>query len=141
MNFFIIFWVVAIAEILTFAVVGEAIGGWLTFLLVIIAAISGITIIRKQGTDALYAVRDSLHKGGFPAQEIFDGFCVVLAGLLLIFPGFLTDIAALLLLWPQTRHSFRNVMSTGDFRLRKSAPIRSDIEGEYETIDPGKQDR
>lgn len=140
MNFFIVFWVIAIAEIITFAIVGDVIGGGLTFLLVIIAAVSGVTIIRKQGTGALAAVQDSLQKGGFPADEIFNGFCQVVAGLLLIFPGFLTDIVALLLLWPQSRHRFQNMMSTGDHRLKKSAPMRSDIEGEYETIDPKSQD-
>ena len=42
-----------------------------------------------------------------PAEQLFDGFLVLIAGVVLITPGLLTDIAGLILLIPVTRYPIK----------------------------------
>jgi UPF0716 protein FxsA len=41
-------------------------------------------------------------------DDLFDGICLVIAGLLLMMPGFLSDIIALMLLVPRLRSVIRD---------------------------------
>jgi UPF0716 protein FxsA len=75
--------------------------------LVLLAGFAGMAIIRLQGLATLRRVRSELDRGAMPGAALFDGACLVFAGLLLIIPGFLTDIVALLLLMPPLRAALR----------------------------------
>ncbi|HSA80801.1 MAG TPA: FxsA family protein, partial [Geminicoccaceae bacterium] len=74
--------------------------------------------------------------------EVFEGLCLLVAGVLLLTPGFLTDAAGALLLVPQVRallygqvagyldrHVVRAAGSSGD----REPPI---LDAEFEEIDP-----
>ena len=100
-----------------------------------------------QGMQTLLSVKTTLNKGGLPAAEIFDGFCIVAAGALLITPGFLTDFIGFALLVPPLRDALRvalkkhakwSIHAKGfSEKQSRSEPYGDDIiEGEYETIDP-----
>lgn len=103
LPFLILLW--PLAEIATFIIMAEAIGGLNTFLLVIAGAIAGVSIMRRQGLANLMALRQSGTSGEMPMDTVLDGLAVTLAGLLLFIPGFLTDIVGLALLVPSIRQS------------------------------------
>ncbi|SIS47692.1 FxsA family protein [Insolitispirillum peregrinum] len=91
------------AEIYTFVVVGEQIGGLATLGLVLLSTVIGGAIIRLQGLSLLPQVQQAMARHQPPAAALLNGMAVLLAGLLLIIPGFLTDALAVLLLLPPLR--------------------------------------
>lgn len=102
---FLIFVVLPLVEIALFVKVGGLIGVMPTILLVILAAVSGMAIIRRQGMQAFTRLDADLAAGGDPFGPVADRALVVVAGILLILPGFLSDAVALLLLVPPVRRA------------------------------------
>ncbi len=86
-----------------FMAVGEHIGIMTTLLLAVLTAIIGGMIVKHQGIQTLIAMRIAAEHGKMPISEIFDGFCLVIAGAMLITPGFVTDTLGFLLLVPAIR--------------------------------------
>ena len=77
-----------------------------------------------------------------PLQEIFDGFCIVAAGIMLMTPGFFTDSIGFTLLFPPARVALRHHLAQRfSFELygaEGESPRRNDphiIEGDYEKLD------
>ncbi len=97
------FIVVPLAEI---AVMIE-VGGWLglgpTLALIVLTAVAGAWMLRRQGLEVLRRAQQQMQDGTPPVAEVFEGFCLVIAGALLLTPGFLTDAAGALLLLPPLR--------------------------------------
>ncbi|QCO15133.1 FxsA family protein [Azospirillum brasilense] len=93
----LLFLLLPIAEIATFIEVGDWIGAGPTVGLVILSAVLGSVLIRWQGLSVLKRAQQAAERGESPVGAVFEGFCVVVAGLLLIIPGFLTDIVGILL--------------------------------------------
>ena len=54
--------------------------------------------------------REQLDRGQLPARELFDGFCLVIAGALLLTPGFMTDAIGLALFVPGFRDWLRQYL-------------------------------
>ena len=102
---FLLFVALPIAEIALFVVIGGKIGVLCTVGLVVLAAVTGLAVIRAQGLNALQRLQQSVERGGDPVGPIADGALKVVAGLLLIAPGFLTDAFGLLLLLPPVRRA------------------------------------
>jgi len=97
------FIIVPIAEIALLIHVGGLIGTWETVALVVLTAVIGTALFRAQGTRVLLRAQDVMAEGGFPAKELFDGVCILVAGVLLLTPGFITDSLGLALLVPGLR--------------------------------------
>ena len=87
-----------LAEIAVFIKVGQWLGLGATLALVLLAALAGILVIRRQSLATLTTVRAALARNEAPAAALFDAACVLVAGFLLILPGFISDAAALVLL-------------------------------------------
>ncbi|MCR4378396.1 MAG: FxsA family protein [Rhodospirillales bacterium] len=113
MGLFILaaFIIIPIIEIGLFVQVGGAIGLWPTLLIVIVTGMVGIVLLRLQGLIALTRLQQSLERGEAPLEPIFDGFCLLAAGLLLLLPGFFTDSLGLILLLPPVRHLLRHLLA------------------------------
>ena len=92
-----------ILEITVLIDVGERIGIFNTLSIVILTAIAGTTLLRWQGLSVLARARKSLRENRFPIEEVFDGLCLVFAGVLLLTPGLVTDTIGLLLFLPPFR--------------------------------------
>ena len=107
MPFLLIFLGIPLVEIAVFMAVGEQIGVGTTLFLALITAIIGGIVIKHQGISTFMAVQNSLQRGNMPLYELFDGFCLVAAGALLITPGFVTDFIGFMLLLPPFRGFFR----------------------------------
>jgi len=110
MVFFIVFLLIPFVEIGVFIAVGEEIGLFTTLALAFLTAILGGAIIRYQGLQTFLSFQNSMRGGAMPVQEIFDGFCLVAAGALLITPGFVTDTIGFLLLVPKIRAVLRTLI-------------------------------
>jgi UPF0716 protein FxsA len=106
----LLFIVVPIAELYVIIQVGEAIGVWPTLLLLLLDAIVGSWLLKREGRAAWRRFNQALAEKRIPAAEVADGFLVILGGGLLIAPGFITDIFGILFLIPPTRALARKVL-------------------------------
>ncbi|HBW16590.1 MAG TPA: exlusion protein FxsA [Desulfovibrio sp.] len=102
-RLFLLFALVPFLELYLLVQVGTVIGAAPTILLVILTAVVGAWLARTQGLGVMARVQNDLARGIMPGQALIDGFCILLAGLLLLTPGFLTDVVGLLLLLPPFR--------------------------------------
>ena len=71
--------------------VADVIGGLSTVGLVVLTAVIGIQILKRQGISTLLRAQHRLQSGELPAQEILEGMMLAGAGALLLTPGFITD--------------------------------------------------
>ena len=101
--FLAIFVAIPIIEIAVFIQAGELIGLWPTIGVVILTAILGTSLMRAQGLQTLAKAQNQMDQGEMPIGAMFDGICILLAGVLLLTPGFVTDTMGFLLLVPPLR--------------------------------------
>lgn len=102
---------VPIIEIVVIVAVGQWIGGWPTFLLLVATSLLGAWLIRREGGRAWRALEQAVRSGRMPAREIADGIVVLVGGSLLLAPGFVTDLLGLLLVLPFTRPIARSMLA------------------------------
>ena len=155
-----VFIAVPVVEIALFIEVGGWIGLWPTIAIVIATAFAGTTLLRLQGLAVLRRVQESAARNELPVAEVFDGHCLLVAGVLLLTPGFFTDTLGFLLfvpafrriaggaIWRWVARSGRVTVSGGAFRGpgrepggrpgRGGGPV---IDGEFEEVDEPRPDR
>ncbi|HUE44879.1 MAG TPA: FxsA family protein [Aestuariivirgaceae bacterium] len=98
-----VFIVVPLLEIFAFIQVGSAIGALPTLALIVLTAVVGALLVRRQGLKVVLDARDSLARDELPLAAAVHGGLLLLAGLLLLTPGFVTDSVGFLLLVPAVR--------------------------------------
>ena len=94
---------VPLVEIALFIEVGGLIGLWPTIGIVILTAVIGTALLRQQGLATLQRAQAELDAQRMPVRELFDGACLLVAGVLLLTPGFFTDAVGFALLIPPLR--------------------------------------
>jgi len=99
----IIFLIVPVVEIYLLIEVGQVIGALWTAFLVVLTAVIGVRLLKFQGISTLMRAQSKMQTGQMPAQEMFEGIGLVLAGAFLLTPGFFTDTVGFILLFPPTR--------------------------------------
>jgi len=104
LKLFIAFVVVPIVEIYILIYIGSFYGAFSSILLVIISGLIGVYLVRLQGLNILFSIKDSLNEGRIPSEELLDALFIAIAGLLLLTPGFLTDTIGFLLLFQSARN-------------------------------------
>src|SRR5690554_4539994 len=90
--------------------VGSEIGALNTILLIILTGFLGAALARSQGLELLFKIQNELNRGSLPAGALFQGFLLMLGGVLLIVPGFFTDIVGLAMVMPGTRSLMAGVI-------------------------------
>ena len=96
--FFIIFISVPLIEIFLFIKVGEIIGSLQTILLVVLTAIIGSILIKREGIKALNRFKLSrINEPNDIIKAVGDGLFIFVSGVLLLTPGFATDILGFIL--------------------------------------------
>ena len=121
-------------EIAVFIQVGELIGVWPTIGLTVLSTIVGVILLRHQGLATLARANQMAELGEPPVDEILDGLCILLAGVLLIVPGFVTDTLGLLLFVPWIRRHVRRLVWR-TFATRGRYGRSAAIEAEYVVIE------
>ncbi|MCB1491536.1 MAG: FxsA family protein [Rhodobiaceae bacterium] len=102
---FILFLSIPIIEIGLFISVGGMIGLWPTLAIVILTAILGTALLRRQGLSVLRQAQADLDAGRVPLARIADGLFLLVAAVLLLTPGFMTDTLGFLLFIPAVRQT------------------------------------
>ncbi|MPZ87786.1 MAG: hypothetical protein GEU81_06875 [Nitriliruptorales bacterium] len=145
---FILFIVVPIIEIAVIIQVGQVLGTLPTVVALIAVSIVGAALVRREGTRAWSAFRNTLAAGRAPTAEVVDGALVLAGGALLLTPGFVTDALGLSLVFGPTRswynRALRRRVRTRFFPvggapprggMRGSSSPRRDPHGDPRTID------
>ena len=143
----LIFIAVPLIEMLLLFEVSDWIGGLNTLGLVVLTAVIGVQILKRQGVSTLLRANQRLAGGELPAQEIVEGMLLAGAGALLLTPGFITDtLGFIFLTGPLRRPLARRIIRSGvvraagggshfTFRSTSTRHSRSDggdvFEGEY----------
>ncbi|NKB34210.1 MAG: hypothetical protein GKR91_14050 [Pseudomonadales bacterium] len=129
----LIFIIVPLVEMMLLFEVADVIGGWSTLALVVLTAVIGVQILKRQGLSTLLRAQQRLQSGELPAQEIVEGMMLAGAGALLLTPGFITDTLGFIFLtgplrrpiaWRIIRSGVVKAMgagaSSGSFEFRSS---------------------
>lgn len=101
--FVILFLIVPLLEIFLLIKVGGLIGALWTVILVVLTAVTGVALLRIQGMQTIYRLRESAARGEAPAIPMIEGAFLLFAGALLLTPGFFTDALGFALLVPSLR--------------------------------------
>jgi len=106
-------------EIIGFVVIGGEIGVAATLLWLVGSTMLGLWLLQGRGKtwSQVQAPDDEF----FVIQELFDGLCLMLAGLLLVFPGFISDFLAVPLVISPLRHwLFRRLRDNPNGFIRRT---------------------
>ena len=92
-----------IIEIWGILQVGDWIGGWNTFVLLLGMSLFGAVATLLEGKKVWLEAQRQMSTGQIPGRSLINGVCILVGGILLLIPGFLSDIVGLILLLPFTR--------------------------------------
>ncbi len=99
----LIFFLTPILEMYLLIEVGGTIGTLPTIALVMLTAVIGVALLRRQGLATLTRGLGRLQRGEVPAQEMAEGILLAISGALLLTPGFVTDAVGFAFLLPASR--------------------------------------
>ncbi len=108
LGLFFLFTLVPLLELYLLIRLGTYIGAVDTIAVVIGTGLVGGLLAKSQGLAVLDRMRAELNQGRLPAESLFDGLLILIAGAMLITPGLLTDGLGLLLLIPWSRQAFKS---------------------------------
>ena len=138
---FLLLVITPIIELWLILKVGSAIGAGATIMLILLTAIAGAAMLRRQGFSTLFRARQKIDEGKLPAKEIAEGIMLAISGALMLTPGFVTDAIGFALLIPWVRNrlfeNFRgNVVfaasgTTGQTCYSSQSDSETIIEGEF----------
>lgn len=97
-------------EVAVLVLVGKAVGFWSTLALIVLVALVGAWLARRETGRTYRALQKALDSGRMPADEVTDAILVMMGGFLLILPGFVSDVLGLVLVLPFTRPLARRLM-------------------------------
>lgn len=87
-----------ILEIALIIQVGGFLGVFPTVALILITALAGTYLLRREGIATLFRARQKMTSGELPAHEMAEGVMLAFSGALLLTPGFITDVIGFSLL-------------------------------------------
>ncbi|SNT23579.1 FxsA family protein [Tropicimonas sediminicola] len=147
MPFLLLFIAIPLIEIALFIQVGSLLGlGW-TLFIVVVTAVLGTSLLRRQGRGVLMQLQRSMGELNDPTEPLAHGAMIILAGALLLTPGFFTDAVGFLLMVPKVREAAfqqirKRMVVTSSATFHSSSYNRptgdrgSVIDGDYEEIKP-----
>lgn len=137
---------VPIVEVWLLIQVGHGIGVLPTVAILVVEALVGAWLLRREGRRAYAALTNAFATGRMPTVELADAALVLVGGVLLMLPGFASDLVGLCCLLPFSRPwarrllglvVSRQVQQLGHSRL---PPIARDNLIKGETVDPLQRD-
>ena len=137
----LIFIVLPVIEISLFIQFGDALGTINTILLIFLTAGIGVYLVRQQGFNTLRKMQQEIQNQELPVRSLFDGFVILISGILLLIPGFFTDTIGFMGLIPITRFFIGKTLigifikNRSNFAYKSKQDINDPIEGEFEEMD------
>ena len=120
MQFTILFLIfIPLIEIYFMIKIGTVIGAFNTILATLLTAAVGLYFVRLQGISTLFSAANTIRNNQEPLREIFNGFCLIIAAILLIIPGFFTDLIGALLLIPFSRNIMLKIFGSDTHSSKK----------------------
>jgi UPF0716 protein FxsA len=119
---FLLFTIGPLIELSLLYYLGVNVGWPATVALVLFTGIVGAALARWQGVRAVLRVQRRMARGQLPADELFDGVLILIAGVVLVTPGILTDLIGFALLVPPIRGVVKRVLSSW---AKKNMEIRA----------------
>lgn len=110
MILLLLFVVIPIVELWVIIRVGSAIGFLNTLAIIIVVAVLGSWLVKREGLRVWRRFTESVSRGRVPTRELVDGVLILGAGALLLTPGFVTDVVGVLMLFPPTRAVIRSLV-------------------------------
>lgn len=83
------------------------VGFWPTVGLVLLTGVVGASLVRRQGVNILFKIRQEMSRGNLPAPQMMDGVMILISGAFLVTPGLITDTVGFALLIPFVRQQIR----------------------------------
>lgn len=128
MPLLLLFVVMPVMEMWLLIEVGGQIGALATIALVLLTAMTGLALLRRQGFATLMRANQKMAEGQLPAEEMVEGICLAVGGALLLTPGFVTDAVGFACLLPGIRQLLigglvKRMLARGQFRAQ--APFQS----------------
>lgn len=133
-----LFVVTPFVEVALLLQVAAAIGGWRTFLLVVVTGVAGAFLARSQGFRVWTRIQQDLRTGKMPTDSLADGAMLLIAGAFLITPGILTDAFGFGLLVPAVRRVTRRMLANyfrGHVHVETSGDFVNPFSGGYQNGD------
>ena len=78
---FFLFILIPIIEIIIFITIGSNIGIVNTIAIILVTALVGIFLVRKQGINLLFNAQNNLSQGIMPTEEIKGGVFLLISGI------------------------------------------------------------
>lgn len=98
LRLFLLFTIIPLVELYLLLSLGSAVGFWPTLGSVILTAVIGTVLAKREGLRVVRQWQTALAEMRLPEEGVVSGLLVVFAGALLIAPGVLTDITGMLLM-------------------------------------------
>ncbi len=92
-----------ILELMLLIKVGSYIGVLPTIAIVLVTAVLGVSLLRREGLSTISKAQQRLEAGEIPATELVEGALLVVSGAFLLTPGFITDSFGFVCLVPALR--------------------------------------
>ena len=122
MPWLLLFFLTPIIEMYLLIEVAGYIDAWPTIGLVMLTAVVGVALLKRQGIATLTRGIQRAQQGQMPATEMAEGILLAVAGALLITPGFVTDFVGFTLLFPPSRVAIAKILIQ---RVAMSATVMS----------------
>jgi UPF0716 protein FxsA len=100
---FAFFILMPILELMLLIKVGSYIGVFPTIAIVLVTAVLGVSLLRREGMSTIGKAQQRLEAGEMPASELVEGALLVVSGAFLLTPGFITDSIGFACLVPALR--------------------------------------
>lgn len=98
-----VFVLVPLLEVYLLIQAGRTIGVWPTLAILVVEAIFGAWLMKREGSRAWAALNAALSRGTMPSRQLADAALVLVGGAMFMLPGFFSDIFGLICLLPFTR--------------------------------------
>ena len=90
-------------EFEVFILIGNAIGGLVTFLGIFVTAFIGVALMKRESALIIRHWQTSLNKGKTNTSTIASGISLMLGAVLMLLPGYITDLIGLICFTPGLR--------------------------------------
>ena len=107
-NLVLLFTLVPLVELYLLFRIADMTSWLTTFGLVIFTGVTGAHLAKTEGREILKSIRFELEDGKIPGEDLLNGLCVLIGGVLLLTPGILTDFVGFTLLIPSTRDRYKD---------------------------------
>lgn len=121
----LIFIAIPIIEMVVLIKVGGLIGVFPTVALVVLTAMAGVWLLKREGSSTLTRLQEKLAEGELPGKELLEGVMLIIGGALLLTPGFVTDAIGFVCLIPWLRQPLATWLLNHTRVLEGAMSIRS----------------